>query len=68
MRRKGNIPVSLTAKQKLIENSRKFLEHHRHVIEKMARIAGAKKKAKEDMIDEMKFEAALGRVKLMFIT
>ena len=34
----------------------------------MARIAGAKKKAKEDMIDEMKFEAALGRVKLMFIT
>ena len=57
--REGTLPVSLPVKQDLIANGRKFLEHHRHVVEKAARIAIVKKKAKEDMIEARRFEAAV---------
>ena len=59
LRKEGKLPVSTTCKQDLIENSRKFLEHHCHVVEKAARIAREKKKTTEDMIEEKRFEAAL---------
>ena len=39
-------------KQNLIENSRKFLEHHRHEIEKAAKIDANKKKAIEEEIED----------------
>ena len=55
LRKDGNLPTSLTPDEKLIENSRKFLEHHRHILVTAAR----KKKAKEDMIDQRRFEAAV---------
>ena len=37
LRNEGKLPISLTVEQKQIENSRKFLEHHRHVIERRQR-------------------------------
>jgi len=57
--REENLPISRTADDKLIENSRKFLEHHRHVLVKAARIAREKKKAKEDAIDARRFKAVV---------
>jgi len=56
--REGNLPVSLTADEKLIKNGRKFMEHHRHVVKKATRIA-REKKAKEDKIKTRRFEAAM---------
>jgi hypothetical protein len=65
--REGNLPTSLTPDEQLIENSRKFLEHHRHVLEKAARIARDKKKAKEDAIDARRFEAAVLKDERMMV-
>ena len=59
LRKEEILPVSLTAEQKLIENSRKFLEYHCHVVEKAARISAAKKKAVEDKKEKKRLEAAL---------
>ena len=53
------LPVLLTAEQKLLRNSRLFLEHHRHVLVTAARIKAAKNKAVEDKKEEIRLDAAV---------
>ena len=53
--RAGELPTSIEVELKMIENSRKFLLHHRHILEN----AAAKKKAAEDEKEGKIFEAYL---------
>ena len=46
-------------KQNLIRNSRKFLEHHCHVVEKAVRIAREKEDTLEDRKEVKRLEVAL---------